>query len=83
MTLRLSVESDAWRAHVFSTAQTLDTLLPVVKGNGYGFGRPELMRHAAQLSSDVAVGSVHELGDVPSGLRPFVLTPVGAGITSA
>ena len=83
MTLRLSVESDAWRTHVSSTAQTLGALLPVVKGNGYGFGRPELMRHAAQLSSDVAVGSVHELGDVPSGLRPFVLTPVGAGITSA
>jgi alanine racemase len=83
MTLRLSVVSDAWRAHISSTAQTLGPLLPVVKGNGYGFSRPELMRHAAQLSTDVAVGSVHELGDVPPGLRPFVLTPVGAGVTSA
>lgn len=80
MTLRLSVASSAWQTHVRETVATLGDLLPVVKGNGYGFGRRNLMPHAADISSDVAVGTVHELADVPANLRPFVLTPVGAGV---
>ena len=80
MTLRLSVDTDAWRSHVAATAAVLGELLPVVKGNGYGFGRAQLMTHAASLGTDVAVGTVHELADVPSGSRPFVLTPVGSGV---
>lgn len=80
MTLRLSVDSDAWNSHVAATVSRLGEVMPVVKGNGYGFGRDVLMAHAARISGDVAVGTVHELGDVPGGLRPFVLTPVGAGV---
>lgn len=80
MTLRLSVETAAWRAHVDSTVAALGEVMPVVKGNGYGFGRHALMSHAARLSGDVAVGTAHELGDVPAGVRPFVLTPVGAPV---
>ena len=82
MTLRLSVDSDAWNSHVSATAERVGELMPVVKGNGYGFGRDVLMAHAARLSGDVAVGSVHELNDVPNGLRPFVLTPVGVGVAA-
>ena len=83
MTLRLSVASAAWHKHVRDTVATLGDVLPVVKGNGYGFGRRALMSHAAEISGDVAVGTVHELADVPSTMRPFVLTPVGAGVVDA
>jgi alanine racemase len=82
MTLRLRVESGAWETHISDTARTLGAVLPVVKGNGYGFGRSVLMSRAAALSSDVAVGTVHELGDVPPTMRPFVLTPVGVGVST-
>lgn len=83
MTLRLSVESDAWRAHVQSVVAAFGDVLPVVKGNGYGFGRAALMTHTARIARDVAVGTVHELTDVPLSLRPFVLTPIGVGVTLA
>ena len=95
MTLRLSVDADAWRSHVAAAAKAVtvgaradtanegNALLPVVKGNGYGFGRGVLMSHAATLSRDVAVGTMHELHDVPDNLRPFVLTPLGAGLADA
>ena len=95
MTLRLSVDADAWRSHVAAAAKALtigtradtanegNALLPVVKGNGYGFGRGVLMSHTATLSRNVAVGTVHELHDVPANLRPFVLTPLGAGLADA
>jgi len=83
MTLRLAVDSSAWRRHVRDTIETLGDVLPVVKGNGYGFGRRTLMSHAAELSADVAVGTVHELADVPTTMRPFVLTPVGRGVVEA
>lgn len=82
MSLRLSVESDAWRAHVAATARAFGDVLPVVKGNGYGFGRDVLMPHAAALSRDVAVGTAHEVRGVPADLRPFVLTPIGVGVTT-
>jgi len=83
MTLRLSVDEKAWRDHVRRTVLALGDVMPVVKGNGYGFGRSVLMPHAAALARDVAVGSVHELGDVPDAMRPFVLTPVGVGVDAA
>jgi alanine racemase len=80
MTLRLSVDEKAWRDHVRGVVLALGDVLPVVKGNGYGLGRATLMPHASRISRDVAVGSVHELDGVPAALRPFVLTPVGAGV---
>ena len=50
-------------------------LVPVVKGNGYGFRRWNLMPLAGQLSDEVAVGTVFEARDVPTGVVPIVLTP--------
>lgn len=82
MSLRLSVDNDAWQSHVTATARLLGDLLPVVKGNGYGFGRATLLPHAIALAPDVAVGTVHELVDVPTTLRPFVLTPIGSGVVA-
>jgi alanine racemase len=82
MTLRLAVDSPAWNRHVRHVADEVGEILPVVKGNGYGFGRAALMSHAAQLAPHVAVGSVYELADVPSTLTPFVLTPMGMAVDS-
>lgn len=91
MTLRLRVDTAAWRAHLDHVASSYATLVPVVKGNGYGFGRSVLARVADDLlarrpggrGSDgrptVAVGTVFELGGLPTGLRPLVLTPSVAG----
>ena len=93
MTLRLTVDGTAWRAHVehvaasYSTAAANCTVVPVVKGNGYGFGRSVLARVADDIVATlgrggglptIAVGSVHELAGLPSRMRALVLTPPGA-----
>ena len=75
MTLRLTVDTDEWRAHVDHVARCYPGLVPVVKGNGYGFGRGPLAAIAAELSDTLAVGTVHELDHVPAGVTPVVLTP--------
>ena len=64
-----------WRSHVASVAGAVDGLVPVVKGNGYGFGRIELARLASEFADTVAVGTVHELAGLPDGLDVVVLTP--------
>lgn len=83
MTLRLVVRRAAWHEHVARVASRTGDLLPVVKGNGYGFGRPVLMAHAVRMSTTVAVGSVFEVGDVPAGTTALVLTPVGDALPEA
>jgi alanine racemase len=50
-------------------------LVPVVKGNGYGFGRATLHPIAARLAEHVCVGTIHELDAVAAGVTPVVLTP--------
>jgi alanine racemase len=75
VTLRLEVDAAAWRAHVATWASTVDGLVPVVKGNGYGFGRAWLAAEAAGLADTIAVGTVHELADLPAVDRVVVLTP--------
>lgn len=49
--------------------------MPVVKGNGYGFGRLTLAAIAAEFCDTVAVGTVHELDGLPTDLHAVVLTP--------
>ena len=77
MGLRLSVQRTAWLHSVDGAASTRPGLIPVVKGNGYGFGRSTLMPIAARLAAEgkVAVGTVYEAGDVPAGSVAVVLTP--------
>lgn len=77
MTVRLTVPRAEWQAQVLATAEAYGHgLVPVVKGNGYGFGRPmlhDLIVAVGQIQ--VCVGTVHELHDVPTALTPIVLTP--------
>jgi alanine racemase len=75
VTITLTVRTALWRAHVARVASTVDGLVPVVKGNGYGFGRVTLAEIASEFCDTVAVGTVHELDGLPDGLHPVVLTP--------
>jgi alanine racemase len=64
-----------WRSQVARVAATVDGLVPVVKGNGYGFGRAQLAAVAAELADTIAVGNVHELAGMPDDVDHVVLTP--------
>ena len=75
MTIRLAVNEPRWLAHVQGVAKSMPGLVPVVKGNGYGFRRWNLMPLAGQLSNEVAVGTVFEARDIPANVTPIVLTP--------
>lgn len=78
MTLRLTVAEDAWRAHLHELTTAVPGLVPVVKGNGYGFGRALLADVAAGFARSIAVGTVHEVLDIgPDRFdEVVVLTPV-------
>jgi alanine racemase len=75
MALRLTVRRAAWEAHVGHVADAVDGLVPVVKGNGYGFGRSVLNAVAATLGDHVCVGTIHELDGIPPTVTAVVLTP--------
>lgn len=64
-----------WRSQIAQTAASIDGLVPVVKGNGYGFGRGRLIELAADFADTIAVGTVHELAGISDGLDVVVLTP--------
>ncbi|MSO59576.1 MAG: hypothetical protein EXQ63_04550 [Ilumatobacteraceae bacterium] len=76
MTLRLTVHQARWKEHVQATALQFAGLVPVIKGNGYGLRRWNLMPLASELSSEIAVGTVYEVRDIPPGVTPMVLTPI-------
>ena len=78
MTITLTVRTALWRAHVAKVAGAVEGLVPVIKGNGYGFGRLALAQIAAEFGEYTAVGTVHELDGLPDGLQPGVLTPTRA-----
>lgn len=86
MPLTLYVDGPAWRAHQDKVAAQLPGLVPVVKGNAYGFGAQLLAQQAARLRcSTVAVGLPGEV----SGVRPahtgdvLVLEPHLPGVDAA
>ncbi len=78
VTVRLSVRTTVWRSQIAQMASKTQGLVPVVKGNGYGFGRLRLAELAGELADTIAVGNVHELAGLPEGPDVVVLTPVGA-----
>ncbi len=75
VTLRLTVDSESWRANIDHVVRRSPGLVPVVKGNGYGFGRADLAHVAAGLADTIAVGTIYELDHVPAGITPVVLAP--------
>lgn len=65
MSVVLRVDGARWREHLRRTAQANPGLVPVVKGNGYGFGLPTLLAESARLNGErlvrqVAVGTYAE-----------------------
>ena len=80
MALRLTVRRDAFRNHVLGVARDVSNLVPVVKGNGYGLGRSELIRLIGELlpvTTTVAVGTIHEARDIPARYAVHVMNPIG------
>ncbi len=77
MTIRLTIRTAIWRSHVARIVNAVPDgeLVPVVKGNGYGFGRAWLAEFAAEFADTVAVGTIHELADLPDSITAVVLTP--------
>jgi alanine racemase len=86
MSLSLYVDGDRWRDHLRAVATAHPGIVPVAKGNGYGFGVARLARRADWLGADLmAVGTYDEApealkrfgGDVLvlSPWRPFVRAP--------
>jgi len=70
MSFTLSVDADAWRAHLTRTRDAIEqhratSLIPVVKGNGYGLGQSIATRAAAGLGAEVvATGTVFEVDGI-------------------
>ncbi len=78
MPLTLYVDGERWRAHLHRVRDAHPGLVPVVKGNGYGFGIERLGATAAMLGLDtVAVGTYAEVTTVAAafGGSVMVLTP--------
>jgi alanine racemase len=79
MPLTLYVDGDRWRTHLEEVRDAHPGIVPVIKGNGYGFGVERLAEHAARLGVDsVAVGMYHEVGPVTKAFGDgsvLVLTP--------
>ena len=66
MTFALTVDAHIFREHLNKIASNYKTegatLIPVVKGNGYGFGRETLIREANLIgAAQIAVANVWEL----------------------
>lgn len=65
MPLTLHVDGPRWRAHLSATTEGSPGLIPVAKGNGYGFTVASLARRAEWLKADtLAVGTYREVGEV-------------------
>src|SRR3954447_1670132 len=78
MSLALLVDGERWRSHLRSVADARPGLVPVAKGNGYGFGTGRLARRAQWLGADtLAVGTYAEIDSVAQRFEGdlLVLTP--------
>ena len=61
MTLRLHVDGDRWHAHLRGFGEREPEVIPVVKGNGYGFGFERLLAEPGPNHwGDIAVGTYAE-----------------------
>jgi alanine racemase len=89
MTFDLHVAAGSWRAHLTDIADRVPGLVPVVKGNGYGFGRDVIADEAGRLGvPQIAVGTYHEVSEalarfdgdvlVMTPWRPYIDVPEAA-----
>lgn len=67
MSIVLHVDGERWRAHLVRTLDANPGLVPVVKGNGYGFGAAALTGESERLAGQagvdlIAVGTYREAG---------------------
>lgn len=75
--LTLTIQTERWREHLRQTMASA-TVVPVIKGNGYGFGRSRLAAEAERLGAGtIAVGTAQEVTSVRDGFTGdvVVLTP--------
>ena len=65
MPLSLNVDGNKWRSHLVAMVSAKPGLVPVIKGNGYGFGLEFLAAEASRLGVEtVAVGLASEVTHV-------------------
>ena len=79
MALTLYVDTARWHAHLDAAATSYPRIVPVAKGNGYGFGHARLATEAARIGADtLAIGTYDELPAVASVFPGdlVVLTPL-------
>ncbi|WP_340559629.1 alanine racemase [Streptomyces sp. GSL17-111] len=61
MALSLYVNTSSWRAHQQTVLEQFPGIVPVCKGNGYGFGHQRLAEEVTRFGSDIlAVGTTYE-----------------------
>jgi hypothetical protein len=78
MALLLRVDGHRWRTHLTGVRDRQPGLVPVAKGNGYGFGLGRLARKSQWLGVDtVAVGTYEEIPEIEQRFdgSMLVLTP--------
>jgi alanine racemase len=90
MTFSLKVDAEKFRGHLVSVMNSHATagaeLVPVIKGNGYGFGRRLLADEASRLGCNrIAIGTVWELGQALADFsgQILVLEPFNSNDDSA
>lgn len=82
MPLSLHVDGEKWRSHLGAMVSAKPGLVPVIKGNGYGFGLAFLAAESTRLGLDaVAVGLASEVAQVRTAFAGeiIVLSPDYAG----
>lgn len=81
MALSLYVDTARWRAHQKTVIDQFPGVIPVCKGNGYGFGHERLADEAARFGADMlAVGTTYEAAKIKDWFSGdlLVLTPSAA-----
>jgi alanine racemase len=72
--LTLQVDADRWRAHLRAFVSGQTRIVPVAKGNGYGFGNSVLAAEASVLGvGTMAVGTYEEVAAATGPFRGDVL----------
>ncbi|WP_436790589.1 alanine racemase [Yinghuangia sp. YIM S10712] len=78
MSLSLYVDSARWRKHIDQMRDAFPSIVPVMKGNGYGFDNVRLADEASRMGVDmIAVGTTYEAARLKDHFdgRVMVLTP--------